>query len=1111
MIRFNLPRPWLALSILALLLAALGGVPSIAAPAVFDVPAQRASDALLAFSQQARVEVLFPSEELRNVQSSGIRGTHEPEEALTRMLRDTGFYARRSTQGKFVVARASDPTGALQGRLRTPDGSPAAGVRVTINEAHQQTETAGDGSFDFASVPPGTYRLTIEGTGYRTIEIVGVKVDANRGRTLEPHTLESADELIRLAPHVVEGRFRRRWRNSDAEDFTPQHSTGNLDLPRTTDDALPFTIYDREQIARAGVVNLNDFLQRNVLDGNAAARPPEQGGIDSQGSAVLYSTGSSNLKLRGYGADETIILVNGRRLPEIVTSGRENLPPPPPDVNFIPLSLVERVEVLPVSASALYSGNPVGGVINIVLRADVNATEVNTTYTNSVGRYDAPQSSLSLQHGETLLNGKLRVRLNATFTQTSPVTESELGYIAANAALASPPDDRIFRATPNLRSAEGAPLLEGKSFTSVAPGADGNGGLAAFAGRGGVRNTTLFNLPHGISNSPDTVDYAYGRRQRGSSYFGSVTHELFPWLEVGVDGIYTHTEVTRGFNVFTGRLDLPASSAFNPFHQDINLTLNETAPLLGQNYSEARIDFYSAVVGLLVKLPADWRVSLDAQYGHSLTQYRGIAGVDQDRWQRLVNEGKYNPLRDTQVYGPPAAFYDEALVYYGQKGKFVTLGDYATLDTAMRVTNRSLPLPTGSGAASLGGDYRSTHLSPYHDVRRLGNGEVMSESSWTGRTLERISAFGELQAPLLPSRWLPRWVREIQTDLAARYVVSATAQESNVAPTGGVKVDFVGGFSLRGTVASSNRMPSPFLAKRVIVPGATDGGGEVSTVVISDPVRNETYGGVSASDALNPNLRPEAAVTKTVGLIFQRGNVHQFRTSIDFADTEKSLELTYLAPQNVIELERLLPGRVTREPPPAGDLLGIGRVKSLLTGRVNLSHRHSQNWSTAVDYAWTQCFGGRLDVYGRWVFFQRYDLQFLPTEPIVDELGSPDGFTSELLRHRMNFGAAWSNRTFSFGWDGHYFHSRKLPPGEWSSQHNRQINPFWQFDAYVQTDLARWLPWKVTRFGLRGQLRVNNLFDARPPRYANDPSGAGLQPYGDWRRQTYAVSVQATF
>jgi hypothetical protein len=42
-------------------------------------------------------------------------------------------------------------------------------------------------------------------------------------------------------------------------------------------------------------------------------------------------------------------------------------------------------------------------------------------------------------------------------------------------------------------------------------------------------------------------------------------------------------------------------------------------------------------------------------------------------------------------------------------------------------------------------------------------------------------------------------------------------------------------------------------------------------------------------------------------------------------------------------------------------------------------------------------------------------------------------------------------------------------------------------------------------------VRINNLFGAHLPKYANDPSGAGVQPYGDWRGRTYSLSLTATF
>jgi outer membrane receptor protein involved in Fe transport len=1048
---------WLALGI-----AGLFGTGLRAEPIDFNLAAQPAAAALLAFSQQAQVELLFSYAALREVRSTAVVGRYEPAAALDRLLEGTGFVARRNGRGKFAVARARAPPPPVPGR--SPSPSPETG------------RAAGD-----------------------------------------PHRLE---------PYVVQGQAAGAQTGGREPSYPPPRTAlGNIDLPRTADDALPYAIYDREQILRSGVANLNEFLQRELLESNASTQPPDQSaGADTFGPAGTgaisgasiggsFLAGSTNLNLRGFGADETIVLVNGRRLPQNVVAGYYSQPP---DVNLIPLDLVERVEVLPISASAIYSGNPVGGVINIVLRPEVNTTEVTATYTNALGRFDAPQSTVSLLHGEALLGGRLQVRFNATVNQTTPPTEAELGYIQANLRnhplLNAAP---LYRATPNVISASLAPLFgPGTSdLTSVAPGADGTGGLAAFANRAGVPSLGLFQAPGGgLANSPESAGYAYGRRQRGSSYFGSATYDLLPRLQLGVDALYSQTIVNRGYDVLPGNLLLPAGSAFNPFRQDVQVSLNETAPALGQSYDEARLASLAAVGSLLLTLPADWSVSLDAQYGNGLTRYRGLAGADPVRWQQLVNQGAYNPLRDTEQSGPPAAFYNQALVYYGGRGDFVTLGNYQELDAALRVANRAVPWPTGLGQADLGGDFQRDQLANYHDVRQYGDGTAaVPAAEWVGRSLSQYSAFGEVQAPVLPARWLPGWLTRVETDLAARYVAANSAQDTSLAPTAALKFDFAGGLSLRGTYATANRFPSPQLSTYTSTAGASAGGGAVSLTPIIDPLRGGAQYGISSSDEINPRLRPEAAATRTLGAIFQRGKIHRLRISVDFVDTRTSGEIIYLQPQSVVDLEAELPGRVLRAPLAPGDPNSAGAITSVLTGVFNLAWRHSQNWNTSIDYTWSECAGGRLDLYARWVQFQSYEVEPVAGAAPVDELNHPDSAGLALMKQRLNFGAGWSRPAFGFGLDGHYYGARRLPADEWADQGADHIAPFWQFDGYLQADLSRWLPWRTRRFGLRGQLRVNNLFDARPPSYFDDPSGSGVQQYGDWRGRVYSLSMTATF
>lgn len=1096
---FILGRCFTGLSSLAFSLA-------LAAPVDFSIPAQSGAEALLSFSKQAGVEVLYSFDELRQVQSQAVTGQLEPQEAIALLLSETGFTARRTFWGKFVVTKAPPVTGAVRGRLLLPGGEAARDVFVSVAGRPESTRTDDRGDFQFSELPTGTHSLQAFAPSYRTITISGVRIEAGKLRTLRSNTLQPTDDLVQLEPYIVQGHtaYLRPFDHSQTHD-APRTAAGNLDIPRSENAALPYVVYDREQIARSGVVDLNEFLQRAVLESSAGTLPPEQ-----DGGSASFNSGSLNLNLRAYGSDATVVLVNGRRLPEGLIHGDDGYVPP--DVNLIPLSLVHQVEVLPVSASAIYSGNAVGGVINIILRPEDEgaSTEITTTTTNALGRFDAPQSAVSVLHSRTMLEGRLRVRANASFTHATPPVEAELGHRQRRDRQLPPPaGETLFRATPNVRSADGSALFGAgsPSFTSVLPGTGGGGGLAPFIGREGLRNLGFFDSPGQTSVSPYSLDYPYGRRQSRAAFAGSVVHDVLPWLQLGFDGVFSRMIVNRGFDVLTVELELAAASPFNPFGQDVEVSLNETAPALGEDYSEARMDFTSLVLGAVVKLPNEWRVTLDGQYGHRVVDYRGLARVDKDRWQELVDQGIYNPLRDTQVHGPPAALYERALVHYGRAGSFVTLGDYQTLDGAVRVANQKLSLPTGTGVLNFGADYRRTELADYRAEFRYADGTLAgTPAEWEGRTLERISVFGELQGPVLPEGKLPGWLKKFETDLAVRYIAADTSRETNVAPTIGLKLDFANGLSFRSSITTSNRMPTPQMSRQVV---AGSGGPSLIQADIIDPVRRGESYPVSTEEIPNPGLVPEAAITQTAGLIYLTGEKHRFRAGIDFVDTIKDNEVVDLNAQQVVTLESLLPERVARAAPAPGDPQTVGRITSVLIGPANTDRRHSQNWNLSLDYAWMECAGGSLEVRGRVVVFQKFDQQLTSISDEVDQLDNPNGLAGGLLRYRGLLSATWANRNWGAGFDSHYFHSRILPESERASQGDKQVKPYWQFDVHTHADIGRWLPGWSKNHSLRAQLRVNNVFGFDYPRNTSDPSG--VQPYGDWRGRTYSFSLTATF
>ena len=127
----------------------------------------------------------------------------------------------------------------------------------------------------------------------------------------------------------------------------------------------PVDIITREQIERTGLPTIAEVL-RNV--------PANTGGSFNEQFSNSFAPGASGISLRGLGQKTTLVLINGRR-----TGGygfAQNIQDTFVDLNSIPSSAVERVEVLKDGASAIYGSDAIAGVVNIILRRDFRGAEV---------------------------------------------------------------------------------------------------------------------------------------------------------------------------------------------------------------------------------------------------------------------------------------------------------------------------------------------------------------------------------------------------------------------------------------------------------------------------------------------------------------------------------------------------------------------------------------------------------------------------------------------------------------------------------------------------------------------------------------------------------------
>lgn len=131
--------------------------------------------------------------------------------------------------------------------------------------------------------------------------------------------------------------------------------------------ALPVQVISKETIARTGATTVADLLQK---------LPAMQGFTIEAIAAGTNSGGRTTASIHDLGSSYTLVLLNGRRMAPLQDSGSAV------NLNSIPMSAVERVEVLTDGASALYGADAIAGVINFVLKENYKGITLDAGYTH---------------------------------------------------------------------------------------------------------------------------------------------------------------------------------------------------------------------------------------------------------------------------------------------------------------------------------------------------------------------------------------------------------------------------------------------------------------------------------------------------------------------------------------------------------------------------------------------------------------------------------------------------------------------------------------------------------------------------------------------------------
>lgn len=587
-------------------------------------------------------------------------------------------------------------------------------------------------------------------------------------------------------------------------------------------------VIDRAEIEATGRSTVQDVL--TTLPQNFPGAQGESTQINGLDARRNIAFGSS-VDLRGLGADATLALVEGRRL---APAGFGNFV----DISSIPLSAVERIEVLPDGASATYGADAVGGVVNVRLRSAFDGAETSLRY----GGADA-MSELGVSH-----------LLGARWRGGDLIAAYE--YRRRDALHAR---DRDFAADSDLTSLGGSNF----SFLGGAPGNITRVGAATVAypipaGQNGLslRQSQLVTGPLHVQN---TNEGAYLLPEQTShAVFASLRQRLGERLDLFANFIGSERSAYAERAQIAANLTVPATNAYrqrnNLFPGAGNLIVgywfgNDLGPIINDTDSDARM------------------ISLGARYDFG-AGWQGEAVLSvarhQDHAATLNQFNSTGPIREALASSDLATAFNP----FGDGGDsnaavIASLTRGSVYDTNSEIAAFSLkadgPLLSFAGRtlrAAFGAERREERFSidrAIIDVFGIAPDHVQRPGS---RGIDAI--FAEVYAPLIsPDDNVPL-AHDLIVSLSARRE-SPSDFEAATTPRLGVRWSPVAALALHAAWGRSFKAPQ----FQQMLGGI--GGTLTTATATQDPFATNGSTGILILLGSNPTLEPERADIWTAG------------------------------------------------------------------------------------------------------------------------------------------------------------------------------------------------------------------------------------------------------
>ena len=203
-------------------------------------------------------------------------------------------------------------------------------------------------------------------------------------------------------------------------------------VPRVGEGTQPVSTIDETFIENQGDQTVSDVIQKLPQNTGAFTQMVNAG--------ASFSPGGSTANLYGVGFSSTLVLIDGFRL----TNGPfpQNGFEPFVDLNTIPLSAVDRIEILKDGASSIYGSDAIAGVINVLMKDEYNGVDIRYHYGISQrGDYEEDHVQLTAGISQKLWSDDSKLSIVASFDydETSPILAIDRPYSSnVNHSLLSP-------------------------------------------------------------------------------------------------------------------------------------------------------------------------------------------------------------------------------------------------------------------------------------------------------------------------------------------------------------------------------------------------------------------------------------------------------------------------------------------------------------------------------------------------------------------------------------------------------------------------------------------------------------------------------------------------